>query len=106
MLVLLWVLFLRIKLLVSTRLGSYTMLYLNRDHVNVALVGSMDYIIGEVIMMKKLIRHFRRWNVWRKYNVNGTLHHILVLFGLVYSSTMEDTLLPEERLSIKALRNY
>ena len=56
--------------------------------------------------MRKLIRHFRRWNIWRKYNVNGTLHHILVLFGIVYSPTMELTLLPEEIFSIKALRNY
>jgi len=37
--------------------------------------------------MAKLIEHIKRWNVWRKYNKNGIVHKILVLFGIIYSPT-------------------
>ena len=46
--------------------------------------------------MNKLKRHIKRWNGWRKVNGNGTLHHILVLLGLIHSPTFEFYLLPEE----------
>lgn len=46
--------------------------------------------------MKNLIKHFRRWNIWRKYNRNGRLYKILVLFGVTKSPTMTTVLLPEE----------
>ena len=46
--------------------------------------------------MKKLIRHFKRWNIWRKHNGNGNLHHFLVLIGLVNSPTMNLVFTQEE----------
>lgn len=46
--------------------------------------------------MKKLIRHFKRWNIWRKHNGNGKLHHFLVLIGLIKSPTMGGVWLEEE----------
>ena len=47
-------------------------------------------------MTKNLFGHIRRWSYWRKRNVNGTLHHILVLFGIVKSPTFASQVLPEE----------
>ena len=44
----------------------------------------------------KIIKHIRRWNIWRKRNMNGPVYKLLVLFGLVKSSTMARVLLPEE----------
>lgn len=44
----------------------------------------------------KLVRHIRKWNYWRKRNTNGSLHHILVLFGIVKSPTFASALLPED----------
>lgn len=32
-------------------------------------------------MLKRLIRHIKRWNKWRKYCGNGWLHKISVLFS-------------------------
>ena len=46
--------------------------------------------------MEKLIRHIRRWNYWRKHNVNGRIHHFLVLIGFIKSPTFNFTILPEE----------
>ena len=46
--------------------------------------------------MKKLIKHIKIWNIWRKRNANGHLHHILVLFNVIKSPTMLHTFLPEE----------
>lgn len=46
--------------------------------------------------MKKLVKHVRRWNIWRKRNYNGAIHKLLVLFGIRHSPTFEWTLLPEE----------
>lgn len=44
----------------------------------------------------KLIKHIQRWNHWRKYNLNGPLHHILVLFGFIKSPSMQTVILPED----------
>jgi len=44
----------------------------------------------------KLIRHFKRWNLWRKNCVNGWTHKLLVLIGLQHSPTYELYLLEEE----------
>lgn len=46
--------------------------------------------------MKKIIRHFKRWNIWRKHNCNSKLHQFLVLIGLSNSPTLGSVLLPEE----------
>lgn len=46
--------------------------------------------------MKKLIRHFKRWNIWRKHNANGPIHHFLVLIGLIESPTMHLVFTQEE----------
>lgn len=43
-----------------------------------------------------LIKHIRRWNIWRKKNINGPVHKVLVLLGFRKSPTMTLTLLPEE----------
>lgn len=32
-----------------------------------------------------MIRHFKRWNVWRKQCLNNPIYKILVLFKLRYS---------------------
>lgn len=46
--------------------------------------------------MKNLIKHFRRWNIWRKRSLNSALYKILVLFGMTKSPTMATVFLPEE----------
>lgn len=46
--------------------------------------------------MNKLIKHIRRWNLWRKNCMNSKLHKILVLFGVIKSPTMATIFLPEE----------
>lgn len=46
--------------------------------------------------MSRLIKHFRRWNIWRKHNVNHKLHKFLVLIGFTKSPTMTYVLLSEE----------
>lgn len=33
--------------------------------------------------MRKAIKRFKKWNKWRKHNLNGPLHHVLVLFGVI-----------------------
>lgn len=43
-----------------------------------------------------MLDHIRRWNIWRKRNVNGPIHKILVLFGVNKSPTMAHVMLPEE----------
>lgn len=48
--------------------------------------------------MKKLIRHIRRWNIWRKYNGGSRMHKFLVLIGFMQSPTMRNVILPEEPL--------
>lgn len=46
--------------------------------------------------MGKIIKHIKRWNVWRKYNKNGIAHKILVLFGFIKSPTFFYTWTAEE----------
>ena len=41
--------------------------------------------------MKKLYDHIWRWNRWRKRNINGPVHHLLVLFGFTHSPTFDLT---------------
>ena len=36
-----------------------------------------------------MFKHLKVWNSWRKKNMNGSLYHILVLFGIVKSPTFE-----------------
>lgn len=44
-----------------------------------------------------MVKHIRRWNIWRKGCLNSKWHKLLVLLGLRQSPTMVWTLLPEER---------
>lgn len=46
--------------------------------------------------IKKIINHYRRWNKWRKFNMNGPLYKFLVLIGFAKSPTLPTVLLPEE----------
>ena len=41
--------------------------------------------------------HIRRWNIWRKRCLNGPIHKILVLFGVIKSPTMILVMLPKEK---------
>lgn len=41
-------------------------------------------------MFKKIKKHFKKWNSWRKYNTNSWLHKILVLLKLRHSPTFEN----------------
>lgn len=47
-----------------------------------------------------MLDHIRRWNIWRKGCLNGPIHKILVLFGVIKSPTIEFVLLPEEKQEI------
>lgn len=48
-------------------------------------------------MWKRFIRHIKRWNKWRKRNLNGRLHKFLTLIlGDEYSPTFATTLTDEE----------
>ena len=44
-----------------------------------------------------LIKHIRRWNLWRKYCLNPPAYKLFALFGLKKSETLALTLLPEEQ---------
>jgi hypothetical protein len=46
--------------------------------------------------MGMIIKHIKRWNVWRKHNTNGFAHKILVLFGIIKSPTFYCTMTNEE----------
>lgn len=46
--------------------------------------------------MQRIIKHIRRWNIWRKDNRNSRLHKLLVLLGLRQSPTLNFVFLPEE----------
>ena len=46
--------------------------------------------------MERLIKHIKRWKVWRKHNKNGIVHKILVLFGIIKSPTFLHTWTAEE----------
>lgn len=43
-----------------------------------------------------MLNHIRRWNIWRKRCLNGPIHKILVLFGVIKTPTMPFVMLPEE----------
>ena len=47
-----------------------------------------------------MLDHIRRWNIWRKHCLNGPIHKILVLFGVIKSPTMASVWLPEEEKEI------
>lgn len=49
-----------------------------------------------------MIKHIRRWNMWRKHCVNGRVYKLLVLFNITHSPTMAFTLLAEEADEIKS----
>lgn len=38
-------------------------------------------------MSKEFIKHFKKWNRWRKSNLNSKVHKILVLLKVVHSPT-------------------
>lgn len=46
--------------------------------------------------MKKIIKHIKRWNKWRKRCVNNKFHKLLVLLGVVQSPTFAFILTDEE----------
>lgn len=48
----------------------------------------------------KMFNHIRRWNIWRKRNLNGPIYKTLVLFGVIKSPTMASVWLPEEEKEI------
>ena len=52
--------------------------------------------------MKKIITYFKRWNKWRKYNLNSPLHRILVLLGLADSPTFDMILTDDEEAELHA----
>ena len=37
--------------------------------------------------MKKLIKHFKRWNKWRKGSLNSPIYKVLVLLNILKSPT-------------------
>lgn len=49
--------------------------------------------------MGMTIKHIKRWNVWRKYNKNGIVHKILVLFGIIKSPTLNHMWTKDEQKS-------
>lgn len=46
--------------------------------------------------MVKLIKHFKRWNKWRKNCLNSRAHKFLVLIGIVKSPTFYTVWTDEE----------
>lgn len=54
--------------------------------------------------MIKIIKHFRRWNIWRKHCYNTHFYKFLVLIGMRKSPTMVFTLLPEEWQELEGQR--
>lgn len=47
-----------------------------------------------------MIKHIRRWNLWRKDCLNGKIYIFLVLVGVATSPSLQFILLPEERPAI------
>lgn len=39
--------------------------------------------------MKKLCKRYKLWKNWCKHCSNGSMHKVLVLFGIIHSSTFE-----------------
>lgn len=54
----------------------------------------------------KMLNHIRRWNIWRKRNLNGPIYKILVLFGVTKSPTMASVWLPEEEMAKAFVEGY
>lgn len=53
------------------------------------------------------IKHIKRWNEWRKHNINSPLHKLLVLLGIIKSPTFLCVLTKEEQEEIvKALEEH
>lgn len=48
-------------------------------------------------MKERILKHVKRWNEWRKGNLNGRLYKILVLLKLAKSPTFELFVTEEER---------
>lgn len=48
-----------------------------------------------------MIKHIRRWNIWRKRSMNSTPYKLFVLFGIIKSPTFSLTMLPEEAEEFK-----
>lgn len=42
-----------------------------------------------MIRIKKLIKHIKKWNAWRKQCLNNPVHKLLVLFKIIDSPTFE-----------------
>lgn len=55
-----------------------------------------DYLDADCSKVNKFRKHIRRWNIWRKRNVNGPVHKLKVLFGITKSPTLATVYLPEE----------
>lgn len=53
--------------------------------------------------IKRLIKHIRRWNIWRKNNLNSPIHKLFVLLGIVVSPTFCATFLPEDEIKWRKL---
>lgn len=51
-------------------------------------------------MKDNIFRHIRRWNKWRKDNLNSHFYQFLVLIGFVKSPTMALVLLDDEDVDI------
>lgn len=47
-----------------------------------------------------MLDHIHRWNIWRKHCLNGPIHKILVLFGVIKSPSMRLAMSPEEEKEI------
>ena len=39
--------------------------------------------------MKKLKKHLKKWNGWRKHSLNSKFHKLLVLLGIIKSPTFD-----------------
>ena len=40
-------------------------------------------------LFKKVIKHIKAWNIWRKRSLDGKMYKVLVLFGLCHAPTFE-----------------
>lgn len=64
------------------------------------MVGVIGFIFELNDLVTALIKHVKRWNVWRKKCSNSKFHKLMVLLGLRVSPTMILTLTDEEINSI------
>ena len=49
-----------------------------------------------MVKRKAMIKHIRRWNAWRKHNMNGLMYKVLVLFNFIKSPTMMNLLIDDD----------